>query len=120
MDSKKLKDIACDIVKQEKKENNINFEFYPVNIVNYYKSYVWNKKINLLDKLSLLPMPFYANGFAVSDNKLKDIVVFLGKHGIFSCKDINISNFVFTCYHEIRHIQQGSWESLVMKIFCEL
>ena len=76
MDSKKLKDIACDIVKQEKKENNINFEFYPVNIVNYYKSYVWNKKINLLDKLSLLPMPFYANGFAVSDNKLKDIVVF--------------------------------------------
>ena len=76
MDSKILKDIACDIVEQEKQENNINFEFYPVNIVNYYKSYVWKKKINLLDKLSLLPMPFYSKGFAISDNKLKDIVVF--------------------------------------------
>lgn len=109
MDSKVLKDIVCDIIEQEKKDNNIDFEFYPVNIVNYYKSYVWNKKISLLNKMSLLSTPFYTMGFATFDGKVKDIVIFLGKYGIFCYKDNDIKDLVFTCYHEIRHIQQENF-----------
>lgn len=103
---KKLKEIANEIVEEEKLNNNIDTNLYPVTFIEYYNQYVLKKTINLVKKASLSLYALYARGFYDMEG---NIVIFLNTSDRIISLDGNLFSFVKTCYHEFRHTVQNEF-----------
>lgn len=125
LSTKEMKNISYTIISKELQKHNLEAIIYPVSVFEYYTKYIPNKYLS--DKnnfIKLLKLPFI-HALACNllfDDKENNIIIFLDK---FKNKDKQLLNLINTCFHEIRHsIQQTfddySYNMFLRKIDCFL
>lgn len=103
-----IKRISHEIIEEELGQAGIKLNVFPLTFVEYYSSYVFNKKTNLIKKMSLSTLPLIAGGF----NDLKgNTVIFLDRINKIEKIEHKIFRLAQVCYHEARHSIQQKFDS---------
>ena len=103
-----MKRISHEIIEEELGQAGIEVNVFPLTFVEYYNSYVFNKKTNLINKMLLSTIPLIAGGF----NDLKgNTVIFLNHINEIEKIENKIFRLAEVCYHEARHSIQQKFDS---------
>ena len=105
--NEEIKNILEKIVDDEKKEHDIEFDFYYIGIAKYFKKIeeIKNIKINRLSKIINGLILFNSGGLEDSEDKM--IVLFNSV-----LQNLNQKELIFALYHEIGHAIYNSKEYL--------
>lgn len=107
LNNNEMKQIIADIINQEKEENDIRANVFPVTYSEYYKKHIFDKNFKLVNAIGLVCLPLYAGGYTNYEGD--KIIIFLDK----ITKRVNIerkmARLIEVCCHELRHTFQNEY-----------
>ena len=77
LNNNEMKQIIADIINQEKEENDIRANVFPVTYSEYYKKHIFDKNFKLVNAIGLVCLPLYAGGYTNYEGD-KIIIFFWG------------------------------------------
>lgn len=105
-----LKNIVYKICSEELKKHNLNTNIVSLTTLEYYIKYIPNRyefNKNNFNKLKKIPFSHILAYNNLFDDGETDIIIFLDK---FKNIDNQLLNIVNTCFHEIRHSMQRTFD----------
>ena len=102
-----MKQIIADIIEQEKEENAIKANVFPVSYSEYYKKHVFDKNFKLTKIMGLLYLPLYAGGYTNYEGD--KIIIFLDKIRKRVNIERKIARLIEVCCHEFKHTFQNEY-----------